>query len=123
MTISKKTMLLFLIGLGVAVGPALTGCSDVSSGLLEPFGGPKVLEVDVKAGHVTITDREEKGPSHVKIECNNGLVIDADWERNASDKFGYDIYEPEVNQTYNRLAVMMTARTVIASYLNGKYDD
>jgi hypothetical protein len=119
MVMTEKVMLFVLIGIGVVVVPALTGCSDV----LNAIGGPKVVEVDVTAGHVTITDREEKGLSHVKIECNNGLVIDADWERNPSDNFGYDIHEPVVNQTYNRLAVMMTARTVIASYLNGKYDD
>lgn len=60
--------------------------------------------------------------SHIKVECNNGLTIDADWKRNALNEFGYDIYEPEVNITSNKLSVMILARGVIASYLNGEYD-
>jgi hypothetical protein len=119
MAMTDKAMLYVVAGLGVAVVSAVSGCADV----LNAIGGPKVVEVDVKAGHVTITDREDKGLSHVKVECNNGLIIDADWQRNPSSDFGYDIFEPDVNQTYNRLVVMMTARTVIASYLKGNYDD
>lgn len=118
MDMTNKTVWQVLIGLSVVSVVALPGCSDV----LRMVGGPKVVEFDAKVGHVIITDREEKGPSHLKIECNNGLVVDADWKRNAGSEFGYDIYEPEVNKTYNRLAVMLIARGVIANYLNGKYE-
>jgi len=79
------------------------------------------IEVEIEAGTAFITDKPE-GTSHVKIECNNGLIIDADWERNSYNEFGYDIYEPEVSMDYNRLAVMVLARGVIAEYLNGGYD-
>ena len=72
-------------------------------------------------GDVTIRD-DRSGISHVKIECNSGLVIDADWKRNSFNDFGYDIYEPTVSRNTNRFAVMTLTRTVIASYLNGKYD-
>ena len=82
--------------------------------------GKKVKRVEIGAGVATITD-DKNGLSHVKIECKNGLIIDADWKRAFND-FGYDIYEPKVSKDYNRLAVMTTARGVIASYLNGKYD-
>ena len=79
------------------------------------------IEVEIGTGTAFITDKPE-GTSHVKIECNNGLIIDADWERNAYNEFGYDIYEPVVNMDYNRLAVMVIARGVIVEYLNGGYD-
>ena len=85
------------------------------------FSNVKVKHVSVGAGDVTITD-DEDGVSHVKIECNNGLVIDADWERNPYNDFGYDIFEPDVSMDYNRMAIMLTARGVIASYLRGEYD-
>lgn len=62
------------------------------------------------------------GISHVLIECNDGLVINADWKRNAFNEYGYDIYKPKVNITTNQLEVMLTARSVIASYLKGEYD-
>ena len=82
----------------------------------------KTKIVEIGAGKATITDKKGNGYSHVKIECNNGLVIDADWQRNSFNDFGYDIYEPTVSMDYNRLAVMATARGVIASYLRGEYD-
>ena len=82
---------------------------------------PRVKKVRLKVGIATITD-DLSGTSHVCVECNNGLVIDADWRRNVANEFGYDIYEPSVNQDYNRLAVMTTARGVIAAYLRGEYD-
>lgn len=77
--------------------------------------------VQLKIGTATITD-DPTGTSHVRVACNNGLVIDADWKRNAGNEFGYDIYEPSVSRDYNRLAVMMTARGIIAAYLRGEYD-
>ena len=83
--------------------------------------GTDRIVVEIEAGTATITDNPS-GTSHVNIACNNGLVIDAHWERNEYNKFGYDIYEPEVNMDYNRLAVMILARSVIAEYLNGGYD-
>ena len=88
---------------------------------INPFG-PKVTRVTVQAGDAVITDREDTGLSHLKLTCNNGLVINCDWKRNSYNDFGYDIYEPSVSRDYNRLAVMLIARGVIANYLNGKYD-
>ena len=88
---------------------------------ITPFG-PKVTRVSVQAGDAVITDREDTGLSHLELTCNNGLVINCDWERSSINDFGYDIYEPSVSRDYNRLAVMLLARGVIANYLNGKYD-
>ena len=85
------------------------------------LAGKKVKKVKLSAGDATITD-DVDGMSHIKVECNNGLSIDADWKRNALNEFGYDIYEPEVNITTDKLSVMILARVVIASYLNGEYD-
>ena len=85
------------------------------------LAGKKVKKVKLSAGDATITD-DVDGMSHIKVECNNGLTIDADWKRNALNEFGYDIYEPEVNITSDKLSVMILARVVIASYLNGEYD-
>ena len=82
--------------------------------------GKKVKRVEIGVGVATITD-DKNGLSHVKIECKNGLIIDADWKRAYND-FGYDIYESKVSKDYNRLVVMSTARGVIASYLKGQYD-
>ena len=107
-----------IVCLSFVVLSLASGCGTPVSDLLS---GKKVTRVQVKAGDVTITD-DEDGVSHVKIECNNGLVIDADWKRNSANEFGYDIYEPEVSETYNRLAVMMMARGVIAGYLRGEYN-
>ena len=85
------------------------------------IAGKKVKKVKLSAGDATITD-DVDGMSHIKVECNNGLTIDADWKRNALNEFGYEIYEPEVNITTDKLSVMILARVVIASYLNGEYD-
>jgi DNA-directed RNA polymerase subunit RPC12/RpoP len=85
------------------------------------WNSTKTKTVQLKVGTATITD-DVTGTSHVRVSCNNGLVIDADWKRNPYTDFGYDIYEPTVNRSYNRLAVMVTARGVIAAYLRGEYD-
>ena len=95
----------------------VSGVANVTNAL----AGKKVKKVEIKAGDVTITD-DVDGISHVKVECNNGLTIDADWKRNVLNEFGYDIYEPKVNKRSNKLTVMLLARSVIASYLNGEYD-
>ena len=87
----------------------LAGCDNV-----------KTVETDV--GNVQITDKGDNDLSHVTIKCNNGMVIDADWRRNSYNEFGYDVHEPSVSETYNRFAVMVTVRSVIANYLNGNYD-
>ena len=94
-----------------------SGCKDVGAALT----GKKITKVTIEAGDVVITD-DEDGISNVEISCNNGLVIDADWKRNSSNDFGYDINEPEVNMDYNRFAVMIIARGVIANYLRGEYE-
>jgi len=98
-----------------------TGCGEGGNPAVNFLTGTKVKKVTVGAGDAVITDKKE-GLCHLKLECNNGLVIDVDWERNPYNDFGYDIYEPEINMDYNRLAIMMTARGVIASYLKGEYD-
>ena len=85
------------------------------------WSSSKTKTVQLKIGTATITDYPA-ATSHVRIACNNGLVIDADWKRNAGNEFGYDIYEPSVSRDYKRLAVMMTARGIIAAYLRGEYD-
>jgi len=103
-----------------AVSLGISGCSatDSAIGLLT---GKKITRVEAKVGKITITD-DEDAVSHVRIDCNNGLQIDADWKRNPANNFGYDIYEPTVNRDENRLAVMMSARMVIAAYLRGEYE-
>lgn len=77
--------------------------------------------VQTTTGKAIFTDNRN-AISHLRLECNNGLIIDADWKRNPLNDFGYDIYEPTVSETTNRLAVMMVARTHIAAYLRGEYD-
>lgn len=95
-----------------------TSCNKVTG----IFTEKKITEVSIEAGEALIND-DEDGVSNVEISCNNGLVIKAEWKRNSSNEYGYDIYEPEVNQDYNRLTVMIMARSVIANYINGEYDD
>ena len=109
---------------GLAIVAIMVWASFDNTGTISKLNplGPKVLNVTVKAGDAVITDREDDGLSHLKLKCNNGLVIDCDWERNSFNEFGYDIYEPTVSRDYNRLAVMVLARGVIASYLRGEYD-
>lgn len=94
-----------------------SSCKDVSAVIT----GKKLTKVTVEAGDVVITD-DEDGISNVEISCNNGLIVNADWKRNPSNDYGYDIYEPTVNMDYNRLAVMVIARSVIANYLRGEYE-
>ena len=86
-------------------------------------GNAKVIKVEIEAGSATITDRgTDSGEiSHLKLKCNNGLIINADWKRNPYNEFGYDLYEPTVSEDTNRLAVMLLVRGVIANYLNGYY--
>jgi predicted small secreted protein len=112
----KKPLILGILTLFAAM--TLTSCNKVTG----IFTGKKITEVSIEAGEALITD-DEDGVSNVEISCNNGLVIKAEWKRNSSNDYGYDIYEPEVNQDYNRLTVMIMARRVIANYLNGEYDD
>lgn len=112
----KKPLILGVLTLFAAM--TFTSCNKVTG----IFTGKKITEVSIEAGEALITD-DEDGVSNIKISCNNGLVIKAEWKRNSSNEYGYDIYEPEVNQDYNRLTVMIMARRVIANYLNGEYDD
>lgn len=100
----------------------IAGCGEIGQNVSSRISGKKVKTVQLKAGEATITDDTSGGVSHVRIKANNGLVINADWKRNPSSEFGYDIYEPSVSMDYNRLAVMMMARGVIAAYLRGEYD-
>lgn len=110
----------FVLALAMMCGMVVPGC-DAARRVAGGLTGQTVKIVQVGAGKATITDRKS-GVSHVRVECNNGLVIDADWKRNPASEFGYDIYEPTVSQDFNRFAVMMTARGVIAAYLRGEYD-
>jgi Zn-finger nucleic acid-binding protein len=127
----NHTLPVVLVGLFVVVAVILStrwsgdgflpDSISIGSAVSDALSGAKVTRVETGVGDVTITD-DEDDISHVKIECNNGLEIEADWKRNPYNDFGYDIYEPTVNQNYNRLAVMMTARGAIASYLRGEYN-
>lgn len=111
---------ILVVAIVAIVGSSVPGC-EAGRSVAAAMTGKKVKTVHVKVGKATITDAGS-GVSHIRVECNNGLVIDADWKRNPANDFGYDIYEPSVNQDYNRLAVMMTARGIIAAYLRGEYD-
>jgi hypothetical protein len=95
----------------------ITGCGDLGHTL----AGKEVTRVTTGVGDVIVID-DKDGTSTIEIICNNGLIIKADWVRNSLNEYGYDIYEPEVNRDYNRLAVMITARGAIASYLRGEYE-
>ena len=106
-SISILSTLIFLI----------TGCSDIGATL----AGKEVTRVSTGVGEIVVLD-DKDGISSIEINCNNGLIIKADWTRNPLNEFGYDIYEPEVNMDYNRLAVMITARSAIANYLRGEYN-
>jgi hypothetical protein len=99
----------------------LPDSSSVGSAVSNALSGAKVSRVEIEVGVATITDNEDD-LSHVKIECNNGLEIEVDWKRNAYNEFGYDIFEPTVNNNFNRLSVMIIARGVIAKYLRGEYN-
>ena len=95
----------------------ITGCSDIGATL----AGKEVTRVSTGVGEIVVLD-DKDGISSIEINCNNGLIIKADWTRNPLNEFGYDIYEPEVNMDYNRLAVMITTRSAIANYLRGEYN-
>jgi hypothetical protein len=88
------------------------------------ISGPKITEVTVKAGDVKITDPEKYGSwCDLYMRCNNGLIIECQFKRNPGNfDFGYDITEPTVNMSYNKLAVFVTARGVIKNYLDGNYN-
>jgi len=107
---------------GVLLYFVIANYGKIEQAVSTSISGKKVKTVQLKVGEATITDDTSGGVSNVRIKCNNGLVIKADWQRNSSNEFGYDIYEPSVNMDYNRYAVMMTARSVIAAYLRGEYD-
>lgn len=82
----------------------------------------KVKRVSVGIGTVIITDNGYSEVNQVRIECNNGNVLSSQWRRNAANKFGYDLEEPTVTETTNRMTVILAIRNTIANYLNGKYD-
>jgi len=63
---------------------------------------------------------DEDAVSNVRVGRNNGLQIDAARKPNPANKFGSDTYELTVNQDENRIAVMFSARAVIAAYLRGE---
>jgi hypothetical protein len=121
--------LIMIAGVVVAVaflGFAVSKIGDAVSsggGLIAPRDkqSPGIHRIEVKLGKVIIT-RKAQGLSHIQIRCNSGLIINADWKLNPLNDFGYDLYEPEVNETTNRMAVMMTTRGVLAAYLRGEYD-
>jgi len=108
--------------LGIAVSK-IGGAVFSGGGLIAPRDkqSPGIHRIDVKLGKVIVT-RKAQGLSHIQIRCNSGLIINADWKLNPVNDFGYDLYEPEVNETTNRMAVMMTTRGVLAAYLRGEYD-
>jgi hypothetical protein len=82
----------------------------------------KTKRVEVQLGTVIITDHGYSEINQVRIECNNGNVLTSNWRRNPANQFGYDLEEPTVTETTNRMAVILAIRGAIANYLNGKYD-
>ena len=81
----------------------------------------KTTRVTTGVGKVTIKE-SSWGTDYIKIRCNNGLVIEADWERDSNiSGFGYDLIDVRVNENYNKMAVYMTVRGCIVKYLNGEY--
>ena len=102
-----------------------TSTPRVTSDFTIPLiSGPKITEVTVQAGEIKITDHEEYGSwCDLHMRCNNGLIIECQFKRNPLNfDFGYDITEPTVNMSYNKLAVFVTARGVIKNYLDGNYN-
>jgi hypothetical protein len=83
--------------------------------------GPTIKTFRLEVGKATFR-LQKNGWNELKVECNNGLIAETRWRPNPADEFGYDIAEPTVNQTTNRLAVMILLRGIIANYMNGKYD-
>ena len=122
-------VLLLLVGGIAVVAVVINVVSQVGSTVTSGGGGfaprdkqsPGIHRIEVGVGKVIIT-RKAQGLSHINIRCNNGLIIDADWRVNLANDFGYDLYEPEVSETTNRMAVMMTTRGILAAYLRGEYD-
>jgi hypothetical protein len=91
------------------------------SGLLGSVKGSQTKKIKLESGTATFTINRS-GPHHLRVDFNSGLVAKVNWKENPYNDFGYDIYEPEVSETTNRLAIMIALRAIIANYLKGKYD-
>jgi hypothetical protein len=94
--------------------------STSPTGLVAAITGAQTKRVQLEAGVATFTINRN-GPHHLHVVFNSGLIADADWKENSLNDFGYDIYEPQVSQVTNKLALMIMLRGIIANYLNGKY--
>lgn len=98
----KKIILIMMLGM-FAIAPA------------------KTTRVTTGVGKVTIKE-SSCGTDYIKIKCNNGLVIEADWERDSNTSgFGYDLIDVRVSESYNKMTIYMTVRGCIVKYLNGEY--
>ena len=100
--------------------PSLPSMPSLPTNPVRDLFAKKTVEIGL--GTATIYDYGENELNSLHLDCNNGLVIEINWKRNVFSEFGYDVDEPVVNKSYNRLAVMMAAKGVIASYLRGEYD-
>jgi hypothetical protein len=98
-----------------------SGGSTKPSGFWGAVAGSQVKRVQLGAGTAVFTINRS-GPHHLQMNFNSGLVANADWKENPFNDFGYDIYEPTVSETTNRLALMIMLRGIIASYLKGEYN-
>jgi hypothetical protein len=94
--------------------------STSPSGLFGSVTGSETKRYVLEAGVATFTINRN-GPHHLHVVFNSGLIAEADWKENPLNEFGYDIYEPQVSQDINKLALMIMLRGIIANYLNGKY--
>jgi hypothetical protein len=82
----------------------------------------KTTRVNLKIGKAVIKEKSF-ATDYLKITCNNGLVIEVDWESSTNESgFGYDLIDVQVSEDYNKMTIFMTVRNIIVNYLNGEYN-
>ena len=82
----------------------------------------KTKKVDTELGKAVIKE-SSFGKDFLKVTCNNGLVIEADWESSTNESgFGYDLIDVRVSEDFDEFTVYLIVRGIIANYLNGEYD-
>ena len=132
--VARKAMVVLLAVVGVAVGTSVmvavattvgrtvwNSSEGDGAGTSTGVRSSRVRRFSVTAGDVVVTHKPV-GLNHIQIKCNNGLVIDSDWQLNAASEYGYDLYDVDVSRDYNKVAVFITLRGILAAYLRGEYD-
>jgi len=116
-------MILGRVGDSMSDKPVVSTARDntIPSGILGGWTGSQTKRVKLVGGTATFTIKRS-GPHHLRVDFNNGLIAEVDWKENPYSEFGYDIYEPEVSETTNRLALMLALRGIIVNYLKGEYE-